>query len=162
MKASRVVFVVAVVLIAAYVVLVVMNMAGLAFPVEGVSMYPLLKTGYLAFVEPANVSNIRIGQIVVYYNPFYREYVIHRVVERVTGGVIVKGYNNLTNPYPDLNFTSGLPLVVTQSLLKGVVVLYVPYLGYALLSPYNYLLIVVLVIIAIISEELDEQARASS
>ncbi len=164
MKVSDVVFAVDIALIVAYVVFVIMNLAGFVYPVSGVSMYPLLKTGYLAFVKPVNVSSVRVGQIVVYYNPFSEKYVIHMVVMKVNDGLIVKGYNNLTNPYPDINQSTGLPLVVTQSLLKGVVVFYMPYLGYALLRPYSFVLVFILLAVAIVVEELDRKRlpKASS
>ena len=65
--------------------------------------------------------------------------------------VIVKGVNSITNPFPDLNYTSGGPLLVTQNMIVGKVIFWVPYLGYMLLYPYNYAIIILFVLAIIIN-----------
>lgn len=127
-----------------YVFLLLLNYLRYAFPVEGVSMEPVLWTGYLAFVEPATISQLAPNSsIIVYHNPFYRELVIHMVIKKIDDyAVIVKGVNRITNPFPDLNYTSGAPLLVTQNMIVGKVIFWIPYLGYVLLYPYNYIIII--------------------
>jgi len=140
-------FYISVILLILNVGLLFLNVAGVTYPVMGVSMQPKLYTGYLAFVQPANISQLQVNKsIVVYYNPFYRELVIHHVVGRVGDGVIVQGFNKLTNPTPDMNFTSMKPLIVTQSMLKGVVTFYIPFIGYLILKPYSYITVVFFVV----------------
>ncbi len=146
-------FYASIVLLVINIGLLLLNIAGVAYPVMGVSMQPKLYTGYLAFIQPVNISQLQVNKsIVVYYNPFYRELVIHHVVGRVSNGVIVQGFNKLTNPTPDLNYTSGLPLVVTQSMIRGAVVFYVPLLGYFILKPYSYVFIVFFLIMLVLKE----------
>ncbi|MEM0050846.1 MAG: hypothetical protein QXW39_10005 [Candidatus Bathyarchaeia archaeon] len=135
-------FYISVVLMIINVGLLLCNIAGLAYPVTGVSMQPNLYTGYIAFIQHVNISQLQVNKsIIVYYNPFYRELVIHHVVGRVNDGVIVQGFNKLTNPIPDMNFSSMKPLVVTQSMIKGVVVFYIPLLGFFVLKPYSYIIL---------------------
>ncbi len=147
MKAKKVFLVFASALLALYLVLLALNYFGIVYPVEGVSMEPLLWNGYLAFVGPAKISQlIPNSSIIVYYNPFYNELVIHMVIKKIDNyAVIVKGVNRITNPYPDLNYTSGTPLLVTQNMIKGVVLFWIPYLGYVLLPPYSYLVFLIFV-----------------
>ncbi len=144
-------------LFALYVVLLLLNYLRYAFPVEGVSMEPVLWTGYIAFVEPTTISQlVPNSSIIVYYNPFYKKLVIHMVIKKIDNyAVIVKGVNTITNPFPDLNYTSGAPLLVTQNMIVGKVIFWIPYLGYVLLYPYNYI-IIILFIISIIINAFDE------
>jgi len=133
--------------------LLFLNILGIAYPVMGVSMQPKLYTGYLVFIQPVNISQLQVNKsIIVYYNPFYKELVIHQVIRRVNDGVIVQGVNRLTNPTPDLNYTSGLPLIVTQGMIKGVVTFYVPALGYFILRPYSYAFIVFFIFMFAVKE----------
>ncbi len=136
-----------------YVFLLLLNYLRYAFPVEGVSMEPVLWTGYLAFVEPATISQLAPNSsIIVYHNPFYRELVIHMVIKKIDDyAVIVKGVNRITNPFPDLNYTSGAPLLVTQNMIVGKVIFWIPYLGYVLLYPYNYIIIILFTVSIIIN-----------
>ncbi|MDP8023519.1 MAG: signal peptidase I [Nitrososphaeria archaeon] len=140
-------------LFALYVFLLLLNYLRYAFPVEGVSMEPVLWTGYLAFVEPATISQLAPNSsIIVYHNPFYRELVIHMVIKKIDDyAVIVKGVNRITNPFPDLNYTSGAPLLVTQNMIVGKVIFWIPYLGYVLLYPYNYIIIILFMVSIIIN-----------
>jgi hypothetical protein len=156
-------FYLSVILIIINVGLLLCNVAGVAYPVVGVSMQPKLYTGYLAFTQQANVSQLQVNKsIIVYYNPFYRELVIHHVVGRVDNGVIVQGFNKLTNPTPDMNFTSMKPLVVTQSMIRGVVVFYVPLLGFFILRPYNYLVLAFFIAMFALKMVSDRKVKADS
>jgi len=156
-------FYLSVILIIVNVALLICNVAGVAYPVVGVSMQPKLYTGYLAFAQPVNISQLQVNRsIVVYYNPFYKELVIHHVVGRVDDGVIVQGFNKLTNPIPDMNFTSMKPLVVTQSMIRGVVVFYVPFMGFFILKPYNYMVLLFFVGMLVIKMLSDKKITEDS
>jgi len=150
MKPIKILLYVATALMILLVGLSLMNVAGLAYPVEGVSMHPILYTGYLALVHPVNISQLSLNQTIVYYNPFFKELVIHRVFAILPGGVNVKGANELTNPLPDLNYTSGTPLLVTQSMIKGEVYFAVPFVGYMLIWPNNYIITIFFIVAALL------------
>lgn len=107
--------------------LIALNRLGLAFPVEGVSMLPALRAGDLALAVPAGIGSLHLGDIVVYRSPT-GILIIHRVVARGDGYLIVKGDNN---PLPD-------PWGVTQQMIVGRVIAVVDYLGYAALPPWTY------------------------
>ncbi len=153
MRARRIFLIVGTLLFALYATLLILNLTGYAYPVEGVSMQPILRYGYMAFVEPATISQlVPNSTIIVYYNPFYRELVIHMVISKIDDyAVIVKGVNPITNPYPDLNYTSGTPLLVTQNMIRGKVVFWVPYLGFLVLRPYNYVISLIFVVAVLIN-----------
>ncbi|MCL4344480.1 MAG: hypothetical protein JRN26_07730 [Nitrososphaerota archaeon] len=154
----NVVFYISVILLIVNVALLALNVAGVAYPVMGVSMQPKLYTGYIAFIQPVNISQLQVNKsIVVYYNPFYRELVIHHVVGRVNNGVIVQGFNKLTNPTPDMNFTSMEPLVVTQSMIRGVVVFYAPLFGFFILRPYSYIVLVFFLVMLVLKMIVDRK-----
>ncbi|MDG7044631.1 MAG: signal peptidase I [Nitrososphaerota archaeon] len=162
MKPVKIIFYIAAALLIVLVGLSLMNVAGLVYPVEGVSMQPIIYTGYLAFVHPVNISQLTINQTVVYYNPVRKELVIHRVYTIFSNGIYVKGANVLTNPTPDMNGTN--PLLVTQSMIKGEVYFVVPYIGYMLLWPNNYIIIIFFIIVALLvslssSGQKDKRAR---
>ncbi|BBE42907.1 signal peptidase I [Conexivisphaera calida] len=115
--------------------LLLLNRLGVAFPVEGISMLPALHTGDLALVVPTSVSSVPLGDVVVYRSPM-GIFVIHRVIERGSGYVVVKGDNN---PFPD-------PWDVTNSMLVGRVFAVVDYIGYLALPPYTYSIALALVV----------------
>jgi signal peptidase I len=116
--------------------LLILNRLGAAFPVEGISMLPVLHNGDLAIVVPTSVNSVPLGDVVVYRAPI-GTFIIHRVVERGNGYLVVKGDNN---PYPD-------PWKVTGSMLVGRVAAVVDYVGYLALPPWTYLIASVLVIL---------------
>jgi len=152
-KYKRIILYITGVFFVLYAILLLLNYLHYAFPVEGVSMQPVLWTGYLAFVQPTTISQlVPNSSIIVYYNPFYKELVIHMVIKKIDNyAVIVKGVNTITNPFPDLNYSSGTPLLVTQNMIIGKVIFWVPYLGYILLSPYDYIIVILFVISVIIN-----------
>ncbi|MGC8847858.1 MAG: signal peptidase I [Conexivisphaera sp.] len=116
--------------------LLLLNRLGVVFPVEGISMPPVLHTGDLALVAPTSVSSVPLGDVIVYRSPM-DIFVIHRVIERGSGYVVVKGDNN---PFPD-------PWDVTNSMLVGRVFAVVDYLGYMALPPYTYSIALALVVL---------------
>lgn len=73
--------------------------------VRGHSMEPLLHTGDIVFLTRKPPADIRVGDIVVYYNTWSGSYVIHRVIYRYQYAnswcFVVQGDNRLTNPEPD-------------------------------------------------------------
>jgi signal peptidase I len=152
-KYKRIILYITGVFFVLYAILLLLNYLHYAFPVEGVSMQPVLWTGYLVFVQPTTISQlVPNSSIIVYYNPFYKELVIHMVIIKIDNyAVIVKGVNTITNPFPDLNYSSGMPLLVTQNMIIGKVIFWVPYLGYILLFPYNYIIIILFVTSVIIN-----------
>ena len=79
---------------------------------EGVSMYPVIHNGDLLVIDPTP-EEIHVGEIIVYVSP-EGELIGHRVVAITDKGLILKGDNILTNPYPD-------PWVVTQDDIVGEV-----------------------------------------
>ncbi len=125
---------VALALAVASAALLLMNRLGLAFPVEGVSMLPVLRTGDLALTLPSSVSAVQPGDVIVYRSPA-GFLVIHRVLEKGNGYLIVKGDDN---PVPD-------PWRVTNSMIVGRVYLVIDYLGYMALPPFTYSVAAVLV-----------------
>jgi len=127
---------VAMVLAAFAVGIAVLNHLGLVYPVKGKSMLPNILEGDLVFIKPCSTTDVNVGDIVVYQRG--DTFIIHRVVEKVVVGKEVllrtKGDNN---PIPDVG-------LVDNKMLRGVVILHLPALGILTISPYNYLLALVL------------------
>jgi signal peptidase I len=124
--------------------------------VDGVSMLPTLESGDLVVIQPVSISNVRIGDIIVYGPPCTRDLsVIHRVVGgNDTSGFITQGDDRNTNPSTDQ--ASGIANAdITQACLIGKVVFVVPYVERLASLPYglNYV-IAVLIFLAIIASEL--------
>ena len=130
--ATRIALVIAAVAIA----IVLMNKAGLAFPVRGVSMLPAIEGGDLAFTMPCSVGNVAPGTVVV-YRDYSGKYIIHRVVEASNGYLIVKGDNN---PWPDYQH-------VTARNLVGCVRVVVRGAGWLVEYPTNVVLSAVLLLL---------------
>lgn len=96
------------------------------------SMEPTLKRGDLVVVKGAPPEEISIGDIIVYYNPFQRVAVVHRVIDIKKNGdefvFYTKGDNNLTNPKSDQE--AGIAPPIREDWVKGRVVLTIPKLGW--------------------------------
>ena len=120
--------------------------------VTGTSMLPTLEQGDLVVVQPTPISQITVGDIIVYDPPCsaFGESVIHRVVEVESGGLITKGDNN--------NYTdqaAGIARTpITQSCLQGKVTLVIPYLERLSELPYgiNYIIAALIVIFVLFTE----------
>ncbi len=95
------------------------------------SMEPTLNIGELVVIRKINPDLIKVGDIVVYHDPYNNLRVVHRVVEiEHIGGkryFITKGDNNLTNPLPDQDVGIA-PLLVGKD-IRGKVILKIPKLG---------------------------------
>jgi signal peptidase I len=125
--------------------------------VSGVSMRPTLEEGDLVAIENVPISQVHVGDIIVFNSPYFGGCsdftIIHRVVQIASdGGLITQGDNRATNPGPDE--AQGGPYV-TQQCLVGKVVFVLPYFErIAELFPYptNYLLALLIVFYVIYSE----------
>ena len=94
------------------------------------SMVPTLNKGDIVVVKGVPASDIKVGDIIVYYNPYRNIDVVHRVVgiEIVDGKkyFITKGDNN---PYADQDPRARIAPPVSEEMLKGKVVLVIPKIG---------------------------------
>ncbi|HEV2137338.1 MAG TPA: signal peptidase I [Nitrososphaerales archaeon] len=130
--------------------------------VDGISMLPTLEGGDLVVIQGVPVSDVHVGDIIVYNNLCSTggESVVHRVVNITGGGLITKGDNNARNDIV-LNIAVS---PINQQCLEGKVVFVIPYVE--LLAYYvdqnrlpqwlNYLpsiLILIIVIISLLGEE---------
>ncbi len=141
--------------------------------VDGFSMLPTLEGGDLVVIQGVPVSDVHVGDIVVYNNLCSTggESVVHRVVNITSNGLITKGDNNPRN-----DFVSNISVSpITQRCLEGKVVFVIPYVE--LLAYYvdanqlpqwlNYLpsiLILIIVIASLLGEEkrVDKEEGESS
>jgi len=95
--------------------------------VDGHSMLPTLEGGDLVVIQSVPISDIRVGDIIVYNGLCSASglSVIHRVVNITYGGLITKGDNN---QYPDQSPLATIALSpITQQCLEGKVVFVIPY-----------------------------------
>ena len=138
--------------------------------VDGTSMLPTLEGGDLVVIQSAAISQIHVGDIIVYGAPCSAlgESVVHRVVNITADGLITKGDNNPgTDQALLIASYQGHPQPIVQQCLEGKVVFVIPYvelLAYyvdqnGLPQWFNYLpsvLILVIVVISILREEDDD------
>jgi signal peptidase len=98
------------------------------------SMEPTFSKGDLVVIKGVEPEEIKVGDIIVYYNPFKHIPVVHRVVaiEEMDGRryFITKGDNNLTNPYPDQDPRVMLAPPVSEQYLRGKVIFWIPKVGW--------------------------------
>jgi signal peptidase I len=130
--------------------------------VDGFSMLPTLEGGDLVVIQGVQLSDVHVGDIVVYNNfcSTGGESVVHRVVNITSGGLVTKGDNNPSN-----DIVSNISVSpITQRCLEGKVVFVIPYVE--LLAYYvdvnrlpqwlNYLpsiLILIIVVASLLGEE---------
>src|SRR2546425_8836215 len=74
--------------------------------VDGVSMRPTLEAGDMVVLQFGSISDVKVGDIIVFNRPIFGGCddftIIHRVVGVASdGGLITQGANRLTNPNPD-------------------------------------------------------------
>ncbi len=125
--------------------------------VDGVSMRPTLEAGDMVVLQFTNISDIKVGDIIVFDQPTFGSCVeftiIHRVVSVAPdGGLMTQGDNRATNPVPDE--PTGGPYVVQQCLV-GKVIFVIPYLerlADVLPYPTNYVLAALIIFFVILSE----------
>lgn len=128
----------------------VLNFLGYAYPVKGKSMFPTLREGDVVFVTPSTTSDVRIGQIIVYQRG--EIYVVHRVVDKFNrGGEVLLKTQGDNNPVPDT-------VLISNNMLKGIVILHLPVLGILTFPPYNYIIALILAL-SIIYETFFEKRR---
>jgi signal peptidase I len=133
--------------------------------VDGFSMLPTLEGGDLVVIQSVPISDVHVGDIVVYNNlcSTQGESVVHRVVNITGGGLVTKGDNNARNDI--LSNIAASP--ITQRCLEGKVVFVIPYVE--LLAYYvdannlpqwlNYLpsiLILIIVVASLLGDEKEE------
>lgn len=124
--------------------------------VDGVSMLPTLEQGDLVVIQPVTMSQIQIGNIIVYGPPCSTsgDSVIHRVVAgNSTRGFYTQGDDRKTNPGTDQR--EGIASApITQACLVGRVVFVVPYIERLAALPYglNYAIAAVIFVIIVVSE----------
>jgi signal peptidase I len=133
--------------------------------VDGTSMLPTLEGGDLVVIQGAPLSDVHVGDIIVYNNLCSTNgiSVVHRVVMIVSGGLITKGVNNVGTDQASNIAVSP----IAQQCLEGKVVFVIPYVE--LLAYYvdqnqlpqwvNYIpsiFILIIVIASILGEEKEE------
>lgn len=96
------------------------------------SMEPTFYRGDLVVVRGADIEDIRVGDIIVYDNPYRGVPVVHRVidVQETENGLLffTKGDNERTNHLSDQ--ASGIAPPIRPRWVRGKVVLVVPKLGW--------------------------------
>jgi len=141
--------------------------------VDGTSMLPTLEGGDLVVIQSAAISQIHVGDIIVYGAPCSAggESVVHRVVSNTSDGLITKGDNNPgTDQALGIAQYQGHPQPIIQQCLEGKVVFVIPYvelLAYyidqnGLPQWFNYIpsiLILVIVIISVFREEEEQEDK---
>jgi signal peptidase I len=124
--------------------------------VDGVSMYPTLQQGDLVIIEPVTMSQVHMGDIIVYGPPCSSggDSVIHRVVGGdASTGFYTQGDDRYTNGGTDQ--TLGIAdSTIKQSCLIGRVVFIIPYIEDLAALPYdlNYYIAAAIFIIIVVSE----------
>ncbi|MDA4124612.1 MAG: signal peptidase I [Thaumarchaeota archaeon] len=129
--------------------------------VDSTSMLPTLEPGDLVVVQHVSISDVRVGDIIIYDPPCSATgyTVIHRVVQIQNTGLITKGDNN---PGTD-QFLGIATSPITQDCLSGKVVFVVPYIERLATLPFgtNYIL-AILIIFAVLYSELSSRGRDKS
>ena len=135
--------------------------------VDGTSMLPTLEGGDLVVIQSTPVSQINVGDIIVYGAPCSAggESVVHRVVNITADGLITRGDNNRgTDQALGIASYQGHPQPIVQQCLEGKVVFVIPYvelLAYyvdqnGLPQWFNYIpsiLILIIVVISVLRED---------
>jgi signal peptidase I len=137
--------------------------------VDGTSMLPTLEGGDLVVIQGVSVSDVHVGDIIVYGPPCSNtgSSVIHRVVGNTSQGLVTKGDNNDANDLAE-NIAA---TAITSQCLQGKVVFVIPYVeslayyidSHGLPEWLNYIpsiiiLIIVMASVLLESEE-DEQGE---
>ncbi len=128
--------------------------------VESTSMLPTLEPGDLVVLANVPISDVKLGDVIVYEHPCVADprvdLVVHRVVDITSNGLITKGDNN---PYLDQspNEIGAGPIAnspITQGCLVGKVVYVVPYVERLASLPYgtNYILALAILLLVLYSE----------
>jgi len=89
----------------------------------GNSMSPALKAGGMVVTQPADPSDIKVGDIITYSSPLDGKVVTHRVVETEEHSPLLFRTKGDANEDPD-------PYLVPAQNVVGRVSFYIPLLGY--------------------------------
>jgi signal peptidase I len=158
------------VLIIVFIVVAAQLVVGSAFgssPVYVVvssSMVPTLEKGDLVITQGVPFDSIQVGEVIIYQQPTGSgtcpnpsgETIVHRVVRVTPQGLITQGDNRVSNPVPDE--PSRWP-PITAECVNGKVILAVPYLGLISMiipPPYNYILVILILVFVYLSESRPE------
>lgn len=139
--------------------------------VDGTSMLPTLEGGDLAVIQSVPISQIHVGDIIVYNGLCSAggESVVHRVVNITAQGLITKGDNNAMT---DQAYGIAISPITAQC-LEGKVVFVIPYVEllayeidvYGLPQWFNYipsLIILAVVVISVMRDEGDEEEKTKT
>ncbi len=139
--------------------------------VDGTSMLPTLEGGDLVVIQSVPISQIHVGDIIVYNGlcSAEGESVVHRVVNITAQGLITKGDNNArTDQYYGIAISP-----ITSQCLEGKAVFVIPYvelLAYyidqnGLPQWFNHipsLFILAIVIVSVLREEGEEESKGKA
>ncbi len=115
-----------------YTLSLALNVSKPLMVVVSSSMEPTIKPGDIVIVKGIDISEVKVGDIIVFRNPYTNRDVVHRVVYKgIKNGkiyLITKGDNDKTNPFPDQVVGAAPP--VTREIFIGKVIMIIPYVGY--------------------------------
>ncbi|MDS0256995.1 signal peptidase I [Thermoplasmatales archaeon AK] len=92
------------------------------------SMYPEITPGSLLLIEPVNSSSIKVGDVIEFHAPWENGTLFAHEVVNIThvNGSFLFRTRGINNPVDD-------PEPVPSSDIVGIVVVHIPYIGYALI-----------------------------
>lgn len=130
------------------------------YVVVGRSMLPTLREGDVVIIQkPNSLSEVKVGDIIVFKDPFssrstnlfeQERVIVHRVI-----AVISDSQGNKAFLTKGDNMSMKDPWVVSEKHFLGKVVFWIPKLGFVatlIRPPINYLLITLIIIYIIVSE----------
>lgn len=109
--------------------------------VSSPSMEPIYYRGDIIFTKNIPFENIDIDDIIVFYSPMHKKYIVHQVINiNEDGSLVTKGVNN---QFPDDEY-------VYKENYVGRVILKIPKIGSLALEKRNILFVIVISVIIII------------
>jgi signal peptidase I len=126
--------------------------------VEGNSMHSYLEDGDLVLVKSVSAHELRDGDVIVFYSPYYNKNIVHRIKEIVyddkdnPAGFVTKGDNNLVQD----------PGITQPEDVNGKVVGFIHYLGNVLIflkSQVGIALVVIIIVFLALWSIVDERNR---
>jgi len=117
------------------------------------SMYPTLKVNDLIIVTKADPSQLKVGDIIVFYHPYNKEErIVHRIYQVISYSPPAFRTKGDNNPYPD-------HWIVTGDLIIGKVIAVIPYIGIIprmFTPPYSYYIIILIIFLIFVVEFANE------